>query len=183
MVRKICGLLILIVGVFLYSCNDAGVKKGTKNQIVKNKILQQQDGTISLKVDKADCYQDAVNPSSNTAEWNVRVSKSGRFNVWLSSATKDTTDLKYKNSVLLSILDNRIEAHPACDKIIRNSSDVTYPYFRADSFLGSLYIQDTGLYNIQIISDKIIPKDINKGSSGDLESSKILSVFLTPITQ
>jgi hypothetical protein len=181
MVRKICGLLIFIAGVFLYSCNNAGVKKGTKNQIVKNKILQQQDGTISLKVDKADCYQDAVNPSSNTAEWNVRVSKSGRFNVWLSSATKDTTDLKYKNSVLLSILDNRIEAHPACDKIIRNSSDVTYPYFRADSFLGSLYIQDTGLFNIQIISDKIIPKD--KGSSGDVESSKILSVFLTPITQ
>jgi hypothetical protein len=72
-----------------------------ENQIVQNKILQQEDGTISLKVDKADCYQDKVNPSSNTAEWNVRVSKSGRFNVWLSSATKDTTDLKYDNSVKL----------------------------------------------------------------------------------
>jgi hypothetical protein len=183
MVRKICGLLILMAGVLLYSCSDAGVRKETKNQIVKNKILQQNDGTISLKVDKADCYQDVVNPSSNTAEWNVRVSKSGRFNVWLSSATKDTTDLKYNNSVLLSILDNRIEAHPACDKIIRNSNEVSYPYFRADSFLGSLYIQDTGLFNIQIISDKIIPKDNNKVSSGDFESSKILSVFLTPATR
>src|SRR5664280_555278 len=181
MVRKICGLLILIVGVFLYSCNDAGVKKGTKNQIVKNKILQQQDGTISLKVDKADCYQDAVNPSSNTAEWNVRVSKSGRFNVWLSSATKDTTDLKYKNSVMLSILDNRIEARPACDKIIRNSSDVIYPYFRADSFVGSLYIQDTGLFNVQIISEKIVPGDIRKGESSVTENSKLLSVFFTPV--
>ena len=29
------------------------------------------------------------------------VSKSGRYDVWLSSATIDTTDLKYKNSVLL----------------------------------------------------------------------------------
>jgi hypothetical protein len=183
MVRKICGLIILILCVFLYSCSDAGIKKDTKNKIVKNKILQQKDGTISLKVDKADCYQDVINPSSNTAEWNVLVSKSGRFNVWLSSATKDTTDLKYNNSVLLSILDNRIEAHPVCDKIIRNSSDVAYPYFRADSFLGSLYIQDTGLFNIQIISDKIIPRDINKGSPGDPESSKILSVFLTPIKQ
>jgi hypothetical protein len=183
MARKICGMLILILGVILYSCNDTGVKKETKNKVVKNKILQQKDGTISLKVDKADCYQDVENPSSNTAEWNVLVSKSGRFNVWLSSATKDTTDLKYNNSVLLSILDNRIEAHPACDKIIRNSSDVSYPYFRADSFLGSLYIQDTGLFNIQIISDKIIPQNLNKGSSGDIENSKILSVFLTPITQ
>jgi len=43
--------------------------------------------------------------------------------------------LKYDNSVMLSILDNRIEARPACDKIIRNSSDVDYPYFRADSFI------------------------------------------------
>jgi hypothetical protein len=183
MARKICGLLILFFGVLLYSCSDAGGKKETKNQIVKNKIIQQKDGTISLKVDKADCYQDVINPSSNTAEWNVLVSKSGRFEVWLSSATKDTTDLKFSRSILLSILDNRIEAYPSCDKIIRNSSEVSYPYFRADSFLGSLYIQDTGLFNIQIISDKIIPKDINRGSSGDIESSKILSVFLTPITR
>ena len=98
-----------------------------------------------------------VNPSSNTAEWNVVVSKSGRFNVWLSSATKDTTDLKYKNSVMLSILDNRFEALPECDKIIQNSIDVSYPYFRADSFMGSLYIQDTGVYNVQVISEKIVP--------------------------
>jgi hypothetical protein len=174
----------MLTGIILfYSCKNSGDQKEPKMKVVENKILQQSDGTISLKVEKADCYRDMVNPSSNTAEWNVLVSKSGRFNVWLSSATKDTTDLKYNNSVLLSILDNRIEAHPVCDKIIRNSSDVAYPYFRADSFLGSLYIQDTGLFNIQIISDKIIPKDINKGSSGDVESSKILSVFLTPITQ
>lgn len=151
--------------------------------IVQSKIMQQEDGTISLIVDKADCYQDIVNPSSNTAEWNVVVSKSGRFNVWLSSATKDTTDLKYNSSVMISILDNRLEARPACDKIIHNSSDVTYPYFRADSFIGSLYIQDTGLYNIQIISEKIVQKDIRKGESSASENSKLLSVFLTPITR
>lgn len=168
--------------IFFYSCKNAGEQNEVKNKIVQNKILQQKDGTISLKVDKADCYHDVINPSSNTAEWSVVVSKSGRFNVWLSSATKDTTDLKYNNSVRLSILDNRIEARPACDKIIHNSTDVTYPYFRADSFLGSLYIQDTGLYNIQIISEKIIPKGIKKGESSGSDNSKLLSVFLTPIT-
>jgi hypothetical protein len=183
MCRKLLGLLILTGILLFYSCKNSGEKKETKNKIVQNKILQQSDGTISLKVDKADCYQDMLNPSSNTAEWNVVVSKSGRFNVWLSSATKDTTDLKYNNSVMLSILDNRIEARPACDKIIHNSSDVTYPYFRADSFLGSLYIQDTGLYNIQIISEKIVPKDIKKAESSGSDNSKLLSVFLTPITR
>jgi len=183
MSRRTYGLLILSGIVLLYSCNSINDMKDAKDKIVQNKILQEKDGTISLKVEKADCYQDMVNPSSNTAEWNVVVSKSGRFNVWLSSATKDTTDLQYNNSVRLSILDNKLEARPACDKIIRNSSDVSYPYFRADSFMGSLYIQDTGLYNIQVISEKILPKDYGKGESSSSESSKLLSVFLTPITR
>lgn len=180
--RRIVGLLILSGIIILSSCSNSG-NKVAKSKNVSNKIVQQSDGTISLKVEKADCYQDATNPASNTAEWNMVVSKSGRFDVWLSSATKDTTDLKYTNSVMLNILDNRIEARPSCDKIIRNSSDVTYPYFRADSFLGSLYIQDTGMYSVQIISEKIIPKDIRKGSSEESENSKLLSVFLTPITR
>lgn len=174
----------MLIGIVLfYSCGNSGVQKESKNIAVHDKILQQADGTISLKVEKADCYQDKVNPSSNTAEWSVLVSKSGRFNVWLSSATKDTTDLKYSNSVRLSILDNRIEARPACDKIIHNSSEVAYPYFRADSFLGSLYIQDTGLYNIQIISEKILPGDIKKDEASGSDNSKLLSVFLTPTTR
>jgi hypothetical protein len=175
---------VLFIGIFLfYSCNNISEPKETKTKTAQNKILQQSDGTISLKIDNADCYRDVANPSSNTAEWSVVVSKSGRFNVWLSSATKDTTDLKYDNSVMLNILDNRIEARPACDKIIRNSSDVAYPYFRADSFIGSLYIQDTGLFNIQIISEKIVPKEIRKAESSGSDNSKLLSVFLTPITQ
>jgi hypothetical protein len=178
---KRIGFLMISGIVLLYSCTNTGVQKDSNSKVVHNKILQQADGTISLKVDKADCYQDAVNPSSNTAEWSVVVKKSGRFNVWLSSATIDTTDLKYNNSVMLSILDNRIEAHPECDKIVLNSSDVSYPYYRADSFIGSLYIQDTGLYNIQIISEKIIPKDVKKENSKALDNSKLLSVFLTPI--
>jgi hypothetical protein len=181
--RRIGGLLILLGIFILSSCSSTGGKKEVKNKIVLNKILQQSDGTISLKVEKADCYQDAVDPASNTAEWNMVVSRSGRFNVWLSSATKDTTDLKYTNSVKLSILDNRIEARPSCDKIILNSSDVTFPYFRADSFLGSLYIQDTGMYNVQIISEKIIPKDNRKETAEESDNSKLLSVFLTPITR
>ena len=181
--RKIYGLLILSGIALFYSCNSTSDRKVTKDKVVQNRTLQQKDGTISLKVDKADCYHDIVNPASNTAEWNVVVSKSGRFNVWLSSATKDTTNLQYSNSVRLSFLDNRLEARPACDKIIHNSSDVTYPYFRADSFMGSLYIQDTGLYNIQVISEKILPKDSGKGESSASENSKLLSVFLTPITR
>jgi len=181
--RKTYGLLILSGLALLYSCNNISEQKLSKDKIVQNRIVQQKDGTISLKVEKADCYHDIVNPSSNTAEWNVVVSKSGRFNVWLSSATKDTTTLEYNNSVKLSILDDRLETRPACDKIIHNSSDVAFPYFRADSFMGSLYIQDTGLYNIQLISEKIISGDKKNGESKNTENSKLLSVFFTPVTR
>lgn len=175
--------MILIGIVMLSSCINPAKTTEDRTTSEENKILQQEDGTISLKVDKADCYQDKINPATNTAEWNIVVSKSGRFDVWLSSATKDTTNLQYKNTVMLSIQDNRLEAQPGCDKIFQNSSDVSYPYFRADSFMGSLYIQDTGLYNIQVISEKIIPQNSKMNGSSDAENSKLISVFLTPITR
>lgn len=176
----------LLVGAFILLAGSCGNEVKTtidKKAETQKQIKQKADGTISLKLESAECYHDMVNPSSNTAEWNVFVSKSGRFDVWLSSATKDTTDLKYKNSVMLSILDNRLEALPECDKIFQNSADVKFPYFRADSFMGSLYIQDTGSYNIQLISEKIIPNAKNEELSEVIENSRLISVSLTPVTR
>jgi hypothetical protein len=177
-------VLIFLMGIsFLYSCSNSNDSKEEKNQLTVNKVLQQADGSISLHVKKAECYSDKVNPSSNTAEWNVVVSKSGRYNVWLTSATTDTTNLEYRNKVLLSVQDNRLEAQPAIDKVVTNSADVNYPYFRADSFMGSLYIQDTGLFAVQIISDKILPEDNHNDNSRAGERTKLLSVFLTPVVR
>lgn len=179
--RRVFIWVILIMVMAAYSCSNTSKKNQAGITGVEKKILQKEDGTISLMLEKADCYSDVVHPSSNTAEWNVLVSKSGRYNVWLSSATKDTNDLHYSNAVMFSFDDKRLQAHPECDKVVRNSSDVSYPYFRADSFMGLLYIQDTGLYNIQVISDKILPEaNIDAGSAGS-ENTKLLSVFLTPI--
>lgn len=169
--------------IFLNSCNNSDKQIADSNRPLLNKVLQQADGSISLHVKKAECYSDKVNPSSNTAEWNVVVSKSGRFNVWLTSATTDTTNLEYNNTVMLSVQDNHLEAQPAIHKVIKNSSDVNYPYFRADSFMGSLYIQDTGLYEVQIISDKIIPEDAIDDNNSAVERTRLLSVFLTPVVR
>ena len=177
-------VLLIIAGfTFLSSCSNNSIQNLKNSEVVQNKILQQDDGTISLKVDKAECFHDMVNPATNTAEWNVVVSKAGRFNVWLSSSTKDTTNLKYDNKVMLSILDSRLEAHPKCDKIVLNSTDVSLPYFRADSFMGALYIQDTGLYNIQLISEKIVPENYPRTENEGSADSRLLSVFLTPVTR
>lgn len=174
-------LIVTITGLgILSSCGNNDTKTADENATVK-KIMQQPDGTISLQLDNADCYSDKQDPSENTAEWNVVVSKSGRYNVWLSSATRDTTDLNYKNKVLVSVHETRIEGRPAPDKIIRNSSEVSYPYYRADSFIGSMYIKDTGEYQIQVISEQILPKDASMGDGSKEDLSKLLSVSFTPV--
>jgi hypothetical protein len=175
---------ILLIGFTLfYSCNNSFKSVDNNSNRSEDNILQQEDGTISLNVDNAVCYHDMTSPSSNTAEWNVVILKSGRFNVWLSSATKDTINMQYGNSVVLSILDKRLETQPLCDKVFLTSNDVTYPYFRTDSFMGSLFIQDTGLFNIQVISDKILPHGYIDNEALLAGNTKLLSVFLTPSTK
>lgn len=179
--KNIFYVWVLFIGVALIvSCNTGARSDENTDVVAENKVLQQKDGTISLKIDKAECYHDMVNPSSNTAEWNIVVSKSGRYDVWLSSATIDTTDLKYKNSVLLSIRDNRFETLPIVNKVVQNSSEVSRPFYQADSFMGSLYIQDTGVYSVQVISDRILPKNFKTGGSSPDDLTKILAVSLTP---
>jgi hypothetical protein len=182
MYRNIIVMLIVAGTGFLFSCQNNGAQEDNNNTSASNRILQQSDGTIALKVDKAACYSDQDNPSSNTAEWDVIVSKSGRYDVWLSSATKDTTSLHYQNSVKLNFQDNRLEARPECDKVIHGARDVTYPYFKADSFLGSMYIRDPGEYSVQVISDGILPAD-NSARNTENVSTRMLAVLLKPITQ
>lgn len=173
--------MMLIAGItFVVSCNNSGRSDEAGRLVAENRIRQQADGTISLKVAKAECYHDLINPSTNTAEWSVVVSKSGRYDVWLSSATRDTTDLKYKTNVLLSIRDNRLEAKPVVNKVIQNSNDVQRPYFQADSFMGSLYIQDTGVYSVQVISDRILPSDAIASGQNGTDLTKIVSVSIKP---
>jgi hypothetical protein len=173
------GLLAIAAISFLISCKTTTpeIKVGAET------IKQREDGTISLKLDKADCYADMDDRADNTAEWNVVVSKSGRYNVWITSATLDTNDLKYKNPVMVNVQDKMIQARPDCDKVFMNSSDVTSPYFRADSFIGSLYLQDTGQFYIQVTSEMILPKNYKVTGSSAADIAKLISVSFTPVNR
>jgi hypothetical protein len=181
MKRSILPYFIGLIIIPVWSCGHLGSTKVLNE--AENRIVQQNDGTISLILDKASCYHDKANPSNNTADWNIVISKPGRFKVWLSSATKDTSDLNYANSVRISLLDDRLEVNPACDKIVRNSSDVHYPYFRADSYMGSVYVSEPGEYNIQLISEKVIAKNTVTRNTSLADDTKLMSVILTPITR
>lgn len=167
--------LILILAV---SCGQQGVTKSATE--TDNRIEQQADGTVSLKLDKAVCYSDEANPTNNTADWNVVISKPGRFKVWLTSATKDTSDLSYSSSVKVNILDDHLEVTPEVDKIVQNSGDVPNSYFRADSYVGSFYVPEAGEYNIQVISDKVIAKNAGSQNSPQIDDTMLMSIILTP---
>jgi hypothetical protein len=173
--------MIFISGLALTVFVACGQQGSTKNiKEAENRILQQEDGTVSLKLDKAECYSDAVNPSNNTADWNIVISKPGRFKVWLSSATKDTSTLSYSGSVKVNILDDHLEVDPAVDKIVQNSADVPSSYFRADSYVGSFYVPEAGEYNVQVICDKVITKNSGTQNNSKLDDTKLMSVILTP---
>ena len=182
--RRINLVLVLLIGIsIIYSCSNSPKQMIVNNTLVLNKVMQQADGSISLHVEKAECYSDKVNPSSNTAEWNVVVSKPGTFKVWLSSATKDTTNLSYVNSVKISLMDKLLDVNPECDKVVLNSDNVSLPYFRADSYMGSLYISEPGVYSIQVISEKVLSKAAMNNSNSGLDDTKLMSVILTPMTR
>jgi hypothetical protein len=178
MSRKIFTLLSLVL-LLAWSCG----KRSDSVNVSDNAVLQKADGTISLNVENATCYNDVVNPSSNTAEWNVVVSKAGTYKVWLSSATRDTTNLSYINSVKISLLDKLLEVNPEIDKVVLNSDNVSYPYFRADSYAGSFYISEPGEYSIQVISEKVLTKEAMNHSSAGPNDTRLMSVILTPMTR
>jgi hypothetical protein len=179
--KGLIGYCIGIVMITCWSCSHTGNRSDQKE--ADNRILQQNDGTVSLIIDKAERYCDVANPSNNTADWSVVISKPGRFKVWLSSATKDTSTLNYAHSVRISLLDDHLEANPACDKIVRNSEDVDYPYFRADSYMGSVYVSEPGEYNIQVISEKIVSKEAESKKALVADDTKLMSVILTPMVR
>jgi hypothetical protein len=174
--------LIALVSV-MFSCGNLNSDGTGKKRAAGEMIKQQEDGTISLNIEKAECYKNSSDPSSNTAEWYFTVSKPGRYNVWLSSATTDTMNLNYSSSVKISLLDERLDVKPVGDKIVLNTRDVRHPYYRADSYMGSFYIQDPGEYTIQVISEKVGMEALAKEEEAPASRTKLMSVILTPMTR
>lgn len=181
--RSIIIPLIAIITFSITSCGNSGQVNSGKVKNGTEKISQQADGTISLKLEKASLYNCETDPSNNTAEWNFVVSKPGRYGVWLSTATTDTMNLRYTNSVKINLQDERLEVTPVGDKIVLNTGDVKYPYYRADSYMGTFYIEEPGEYSIQVINEKVVPVDKKESDEKPENSTRMMSVILTPLTR
>jgi len=85
--------------------------------------------------------------------------------------------------VKVSLLDSFLEVDPVCDKVVKDSDDVAYPYFRAVSYMGSFYVSEPGVYNVQVISEKILPREAMNLSPASSVETKLMSVLLTPMTR
>jgi hypothetical protein len=170
---------IALTSFFLWNCSNQSNDSRVRNS--EKQSNQLDDGSILLKLDKAGYYHDADNPSNNTAEWNVEISQPGRFKVWLSSATKDTVKLNYPSNVRVNLPDGQLVGIPACNKIIQKSEDVSYPYYRADSYMGSVYFPEPGKYNIQVVSSMVVSKASESKSASQSGNTKLMGVILTPV--
>jgi len=180
--KNICMTAFAALLVFtVSSCGNQG--NPTVNDDSENRIMQQEDGTVSLKLAEAATYNDPENPAGNTAEWEVVITKPGRYKVWLTSATKDTMDLRYSQAVKISLMDDQLEGKPVCDKILENAGIVHDSYFIAESYMGSFFIQDSGEYKVQVISEKVDPKKIARQNTSPMDDTMMISVILAPATR
>ena len=150
-------------------------------ETIANEIVQEKSGEIHLNLKDAYLLHDEKNPSDTTDEWHFHLLTKGRYEVWLSSLTCDTMNLTYEEPVIIHIGDKRLQGQPVGNEIVLNDKSVEEPYFRADSRLGSILIENEGHYNLQVVSEKVLPSPKKEGPN---QARTILNqVILKPQAQ
>lgn len=170
--------LIWLLGIFIamWACNNNTLSDGDTDF---DEIVQANDGRILLNLEDAYVLQDLTEPKRNTAEWSFKVLNKGRYEVWLTSHTKDTMNLNYDKPVIVHFGDTKLEVQPVGNEIVLNDKQVRMPYYRADSKMGSILIEDTGSYNIQVISEKVVSAEVSSHNSACTIIDKL---YLVPQT-
>lgn len=173
--------VIVLILVFASSCGNRN--NGSNSDLSSSYITQQEDGTIVLNLEKAYLLEDSLHPDMNTAEWSIRIKSKGRYELWLTSYTKDTMDLQYDGPVFINFQDKRIKVESIIgNEIVLDTPGLDKKYFRADSKLGSLYIENPGDYNIQLVGSKVRPFETSSlGNSS--RHTELRSLILKPMTE
>ncbi len=155
------GVFALVVLMSMTGCKNN--KATADNKSVKSD-KPSREGGVTLLITDADLIEVDSNPRYNTAEWNFTVKDAGRYDVWLSSLTCDTAHLRFNDLVTITAGDERIEKKPIGDEIVTDDKSVTKPWYRADSHMGSIFFKEPGVYQVQVISDRVMThsSDISK---------------------
>jgi len=147
-------LLGLVIVFPMTACNDTGGAGKESKKARSEKSAGQAEG-VTLLIKDAALIQVDSNPQYNTAEWHFTVQKAGRYDVWLSSLTCDTTYLNFGDSVVITAGDTRLTGRPVGDEIVTEDMSVKEPWYRADSHMGSIFFREPGEYQVQVISDRV----------------------------
>lgn len=177
---KKTGISVLVVLLALSSCNRGSMSDNAR-QKERNDRVAGHDGGVTLLIKDADLIQVDSNPQYNTAEWQVTVKEPGRYDVWLSSLTCDTLHMEYAQKVTITAGDSRIEKRPVGDEIVTSDRSVRKPWYRADSHMGSIFFSEPGEYQVQVISDKVVPHSSDPASWTLDKHTLINSVILKPM--
>ena len=173
--------VIVLILVLASSCGNRN--NDTFSEQSTSYITQQEDGTIILDLEKAYLLEDSLHPDMNTVEWSFRIKSKGRYELWLCSYTKDTMDLKYEEPVFINFQDKRIKAESIIgNEIVLDTPGLGNMYFRADSKLGSVYIENPGDYDIQLVGSKVRPFETTSLSNSS-RHTELRSLILKPITE
>lgn len=181
MIKTVFWVIVASLLVLNPGCNrgNGGVEETDTINLV-SEVVQMSDGSILLSLKNAYLFNDDKNPDRNTAEWNFSINSVGRYEVWLSSLTLDTMNLQYRNPVIINFGDKRLKGVPVGNEIKPDPQDK--PFCRAESRLGSIYIEDPGDYNLQVISEKVLPLVGMKESGYNGVNTILDHVILKPLT-
>jgi hypothetical protein len=176
-VRSI-GVIALVALVSMTGCKDN--RSTAVDKSGKNDRSAGHEGGVTLFIADADLIEVDSNPRYNTAEWNFTVKNPGRYDVWLSSLTCDTSHLRFNDIVTITAGDTRLEKRPIGDEIVTDKS-VKEPWFRADSHMGSIFFSEPGEYQVQVISDRVMPHHSDASGVSIDKHTLINSVILKPM--
>jgi len=173
------GIITLPVFFMLPSCKNDGNNTGISGQ---DKIIDagNNNNGVVLLIEEADLIQLENKPQYNTAEWLVKVEKPGRYDVWLSSLTVDTTHLLFAENVIITAGETKLEKKPLRDEIVTEDKSISQPWFRADSHMGSVLFAKPGEYPIQVISDRVERHTSDVSQISPEKHTLINSVILKP---
>lgn len=176
-VKFFVAAVLAVAAVFSFSsCRN----EGNQNSQDRNGGLVVNGQGIELKIAEAELIQVEDRPQYNTAEWLFTVEEPGRYDVWLSSLTVDTIQLQYKENVIITAGETRLEKKPVSDRVVTDGPEVKGPWFRADSHMGSILFARPGEYHVQVISNRVERYASDLSQINPEKHTLINSVILKP---
>lgn len=172
-------VLALAAVIGFVSCGHDGGNRGADEKGLAGNGDNREEGVV-LRIADAELIQVDDNPEYNTAEWFFTVDKPGRYDVWLSTLTIDTTSLRFNDDVIITAGETRLTKKPVGEEIVTDDLNVKSPWYRADAHMGSVFFPKPGEYPVQVISDRVEPHSSDVSQLSLEKHTLISSVILKP---